>query len=264
MHRFRDTEIWQEDWYCELGGEYQKLWDFICDKCDNAGVWKPNKIDFETKTKFKVSLDSFFKKVNGDKERIMLLDNGRWFLPGFIKYQWFNKKDTFSFNLGNKLHISFCKILIANGIELTKVRGLIEVLERSRERDNTIKEEIINTYVSNIVETSSRPLQDLLNPELPETPPPRPVHAPQLQHVIEFFHLQGKDGAQGIKEAERFFNYYEGLGWKKGITPIASWRSFALSWISNPLPQNQTNGNKTGSKSGSTAVIPDDKPYTPF
>ena len=69
--------------------------DYICDNCDNAGVWKPNKTGFERSTGLKVSLDSFLKKVNGDKKRIITLENGRWFLPGFIKYQWFTKKDSF-------------------------------------------------------------------------------------------------------------------------------------------------------------------------
>lgn len=133
--RFRDTGIWSEDWYCLLGGEYQKLWDFICDHCDNAGVWKPNIFDFEAKTKFKVDLNTFFRMVTADSPRIVKLNNGRWFLPGFINFQWFNKKKSFNLSLSNRLHKSLYEILTINEISLTSVRGLKEVLKTSMDMD---------------------------------------------------------------------------------------------------------------------------------
>lgn len=129
--RFTDTELWNEDWFCEMGGEYQLFCKYVFDKCDNAGVWKPNKIDFEIKTNFKVSLDSLFQKMNGGAQRVLLLENGRWFLTGYILFQWFNKKKTFDLVLSNRLHLSLYKILTDNQIPLKKVRGLKEVLETS-------------------------------------------------------------------------------------------------------------------------------------
>lgn len=263
MHRYTDTDRWQEDWYCELGGEYQSLWDYICNKCDNAGVWKPNKIDFETKTKFKVNLDSFFKKVNGDKERIILLENGRWFLPGFIKYQWFTKKDTFSLSMVNNLHISLYKIISGNHIPLEKVRGLTRVCLTSREKDNTNKEVITTNNNSGNNEPSGSPKADPSIIEVQDLTLPRPPNAPELQAVIEFFYQQGKAGEQGKKEAERFFNHFEGLGWRKGISPIVAWRSFASNWISNPLQFNN-NGTTRGAKQGATGIIPGDKEFGKF
>jgi len=32
-------------------------------------------------------------------------------------------------------------------------------------------------------------------------------------------------------EAEKFFNHYEAIGWKKGINPIENWQAAAESWI---------------------------------
>lgn len=152
-NRFVDTNRYEEDWYCELNGEYQKLWDYICDKCDNAGIWKPNKTGFQTVTKFSVNLGLFLKKINVDKERIIELENGRWFLPGFIKFQWFNKKDSYDLNLSNKLHKSLYTLLKSNGIDLKKVRGLREVLETSRERDNSNNTLSNNTVSNNTIST---------------------------------------------------------------------------------------------------------------
>jgi hypothetical protein len=129
--RFTDTEIWKEDWFCEMSCEYQHFTRYIFDHCDNAGVWKPNKFDFETKAKVKVSLDSMLQQVNRGQQRILLLDNGRWFIAGYILFQWFNKKKTFDLVLSNPLHKSLVKILNENKISLKKVRGLREVLKGS-------------------------------------------------------------------------------------------------------------------------------------
>lgn len=138
--RFIDTEIWSEDWFCELGGEYQNFWNYICARCDNAGVWKPNKIDFEIKSRSKISLDSFLQKVNenGGKERILITKSGRWFITGFIAFQWFNKKDSFGLVLSNKLHLHIWELLKKNGIPIEKVRGLREVLETSKVKDKVM------------------------------------------------------------------------------------------------------------------------------
>lgn len=133
--RFRDTAIWEEDWYIDLGCEMQHFWDYITDNCNHAGIWKPNKSGFEMRTRAKVNLDSFFQKVNGDKERILKLKDGEWFLTGFIKFQWFNKKDGFDLVLSNRLHLSIFKEIKKFNIPLQKVRGLQEVLETSKDKD---------------------------------------------------------------------------------------------------------------------------------
>lgn len=127
--RFTDTELWNEDWFCEMPGEYQLFLKYVFDKCDNAGVWKPNKFDFETKTKFKVSPDLLFKKVNVGQQRVLLLENGRWFFTGYILFQWFNKKKSFDLVLSNRLHKSLFDIIESNKIPLNSVRGLREVLK---------------------------------------------------------------------------------------------------------------------------------------
>lgn len=128
--RYTDTDLWNEDWFCDMPGEYQLFVKYVFDTCDNAGVWKPKKFDFETKTKFKVSLDLLFKKMNGGgQQRILLLNNGRWFITGYILFQWFNKKKSFDLVLTNKLHKSLNDILLENGVDLKKVRGLRGVLK---------------------------------------------------------------------------------------------------------------------------------------
>lgn len=138
MPRFFDPERYNEDWYIELKGEYQKFFDFIIEMCDNAGVWKPNKFDFEAKTGFKLNLDSFLKKVNGNKERIIVLENGRWFIPGFIQYQFFNKKSSFEFT-SHPLHKNIINSLEANNIQPTLVKGLVRAWQALKDKDKDLK-----------------------------------------------------------------------------------------------------------------------------
>ena len=41
--RFTDTMKWNEDWYLDLALVDKLFWIYICDNCDHAGIFKPNK-----------------------------------------------------------------------------------------------------------------------------------------------------------------------------------------------------------------------------
>jgi hypothetical protein len=125
MPRFLHPPRYNQDWYIDLKGEYQKFFDYIIETCDNAGVWKPNKIDFETKTGFKINLDSFLERVNKGKERVLVLENGRWLIPGFVRFQSFNKKHSFELKDSHPFHKNIIRSLIENNCQ-----GLIKGLER--------------------------------------------------------------------------------------------------------------------------------------
>lgn len=87
--RFKDTEIWSEDWFIGLDGPNKLFWNYICDKCDFAGIYRPNKTIFEKVTGYKIDLDDFISSVNCDGEtRIEVLSSGKWFITGFIPFQY--------------------------------------------------------------------------------------------------------------------------------------------------------------------------------
>ncbi|UMB60158.1 hypothetical protein MHL31_13865 [Lutibacter sp. A80] len=48
-----------------------------------------------------------------------------------------------------------------------------------------------------------------------------------IKEVLNFF----KKKNWSENEAEKFFNYYESVGWKKGNTPIENWQAAAESWM---------------------------------
>lgn len=42
MKRFTATEKWGKEWFQKLTPSQKCFWQFICDNCDNAGVWDSN------------------------------------------------------------------------------------------------------------------------------------------------------------------------------------------------------------------------------
>jgi hypothetical protein len=110
--RFTSTEIWDEDWFLNLPKEQMLLWMYIKDSCNHAGIWRVNKKKFEFAIGGKVNIEQFFKSCNSDKERIMDLGNGKWYLKGFISFQYGN-----ILNKGNKVHLSILNELNACKID---------------------------------------------------------------------------------------------------------------------------------------------------
>jgi len=135
--------------------------------------------------------------------------------------EWKNKKTDVQSNIEkgkSSIENTFSSIetefsTIENGQSKEKKRKEKE----SKEGDEQIFSEIIQVAPSGIVPFVDRN---------------RPDHAPTYMDVYSFFYAQNKQD-----EAVNFFNYYEGLGWKKGISNIVNWRSFANTWIASPITQ---------------------------
>ena len=113
--RFTSTMKWNEDWFLDLSLANKLFWIYICDNSDHAGVFKPNKRVFELLVSSKINIKDFLEVVNRDKNRIMVLANGRWYLTGFIEFQYGPK-----LNPNNRVHKSILKVLIENDIEYQK------------------------------------------------------------------------------------------------------------------------------------------------
>lgn len=116
-----DTEIWDQDWFIDLPNKYKLLFNFIKDKCDDCGVWRPNKSLIQKIIGEPVVLEDFLTFVNnGDKERILVLQNGRWFLKEFFIFQYGNK-----FNPQSPVHRGFLKRLLSHSIHINQIPKII-------------------------------------------------------------------------------------------------------------------------------------------
>lgn len=109
--RFTDTQKWNEDWFLDLPMTYKVFWIYVCDNCNHAGIYKPNKRVFELLIGQKIELKKFIELVNSDKLRIVNLNNGRWYLTSFIEFQYGS-----TLNPNNRVHKSILKLLNENNL----------------------------------------------------------------------------------------------------------------------------------------------------
>ncbi len=128
--RFTDTEIWTEDWFLKMEPAYMFLWKWICDDCDHAGIWKPNVVKFSRLTGFQINLVDALLMFNDFKERVLVLENGRWFITGFIPFQYGNK-----LNDSNRVHASIIALLYNNGVKLSSIRPQLEDTQGVKDKD---------------------------------------------------------------------------------------------------------------------------------
>lgn len=114
--RFTDTEIWEQDWFIDLPNKYKLLWNYIKDKCDNVGIWRPNKSILQKIVGEPINLDEFLSFVNLEKERLKVLPSGRWWIKDFFVFQYGNR-----FSPESNVHKGALKALVQNGIHIREI-----------------------------------------------------------------------------------------------------------------------------------------------
>jgi hypothetical protein len=84
MRRFTETQKWDDPWFRRLRPEIKLLWQWILDRCDNAGVIDP---DIELAS-FQIGIEYGPDTLSELGERIQKLPCGKWFIPKFISFQY--------------------------------------------------------------------------------------------------------------------------------------------------------------------------------
>ena len=133
--RFHDTDIWDEDWYLDMSLEYRSFWGYVCDKCDHAGIWRPNLRRFNSDIENKIDLDTALTFLNTNKERIIELESGHWMVAEFVPFQYGK-----NLNLNNRVHLSVFNRLKDLEVNLGSIRGLNEVKLGSSRPQVEVKE----------------------------------------------------------------------------------------------------------------------------
>lgn len=84
--RFIDTGIFNSPSIRKFPGKLKLFWVYLFTNCDHAGIWVK---DFEAASMFmgmEITESEAIKHLDG---KIIKIENGeRWFLPGFIKFQY--------------------------------------------------------------------------------------------------------------------------------------------------------------------------------
>jgi hypothetical protein len=107
MKRFTDTEKWADPWFRELSPVLKCLWSYLCDRCDNAGVWKVDKSLAEFQIGSKIKWEDATKAFG---KRCVLVKEDRLLVIGFIDFQ-FGK-----LNENVNLHRNVLKLISFHGM----------------------------------------------------------------------------------------------------------------------------------------------------
>lgn len=82
--RFIDTEIFLDEWFCELSPESKLFFIYFITNCDHAGILKLNKKLCQFQTKLK-SIDTLIKELGNC---LVSVKENVFFMPKFIKFQY--------------------------------------------------------------------------------------------------------------------------------------------------------------------------------
>jgi len=88
--RFAETKIWDDYWFQKLPLVYKCLWKYICDKSDEAGIWKVNFSLAEFQIGTKIKWGEVEKHINNGKERVVFKKDF-WLIKDFVSFQYGEK-----------------------------------------------------------------------------------------------------------------------------------------------------------------------------
>ncbi len=84
MKRFTETTKWDDPWFRRLLPLHKNLWQYICDKCDPAGV-----IEFDPElASFCIGDKIVFKDLEAFEGRIEEIAKGKWLIKRFLEFQY--------------------------------------------------------------------------------------------------------------------------------------------------------------------------------
>jgi hypothetical protein len=116
--RFTDSEKWKDPFFEELTKEFKLAWIYLLDDCDHAGIWR------KSIKRLNFSLDTNFTEIEllkEFKERIVVLNNEKWFIPKFVTFQYGNE----FINSKQKAVLSAIKLLNENNLIKELDNGLL-------------------------------------------------------------------------------------------------------------------------------------------
>lgn len=139
--RFVDTDIWEKEWFMQLNPTEKCLVKYVRDKCDIAGIWKPNFILASYVIGDKVTLETLVGIDNGNQFQV--LPDGKILCIDFVQFQYGSELNPSSpihkkiLNLLSKYEIKYgTKEVYSNKfeppmIEEIKQEMLLKVSERN-------------------------------------------------------------------------------------------------------------------------------------
>ena len=201
--------MWRERWYRELPLGDKLLWRFVCDNCDNAGVWSKDIALASFYIGISIDESKFLALINAEKTRIKEIDPTKWFIVDFVTFQigklTGKKRTNLQENSLRKIkeYISLGKLTIEDYPFITaklpvtkgyKYIGIGIGKGKGKDKDIDKGKEIIGV-------------------------------PPLLKDVLAYC----KERNNSIN-AETFMNYYDSKGWLIGKSKMKDWKAAIRTW----------------------------------
>lgn len=87
-NRNRDIHVWRDPWYRKLPFLYKLLWTYLCDNCDDAGVWKEDLDLLQFQIGCPIDKDKAMELFNEGKPRLIEFKLGYWLIKDFIRFHY--------------------------------------------------------------------------------------------------------------------------------------------------------------------------------
>lgn len=81
--RFTATEKWNKEWFQKLTPVEKCFWLYLCDACDQGGVWEPN----FSMASFLVGAEVNAKMLEKFGDRVERLESGKYWIASFVYFQ---------------------------------------------------------------------------------------------------------------------------------------------------------------------------------
>jgi len=212
--RFTDTELYDREWFQLLPCKHKCFWEYICRKCNHAGIWNVNLRLAGFAIGESLDREDVINTFNG---RIIEIEDDKWWIPKFVKFQYGSV-----LNHGNRVHKSVIAIL--EKYDLINKEGHVQV-QGKHENENVSKETIKKPKKTNI----------------------KNFRSPTMEEVVDYFKEQKY--VNPTEEAGSFWRYYENNGWVIGRSSrqMKNWHLAAGNWNKN-AKERMPSGKKENSR----------------
>ena len=226
--RYFDTDIWKKRWFRSLSPKYKGVWWYIISQCDHAGIFEPD-----------IDIMSIF--IGGEldegsilevfKDRIIHLDNGKWFIPKFIQFQY-NAATPEELNQNNRVHKSVYDKLQKYGITFRPIdeatKGHSRVMDGSSKGQGRVKRGPSKVHARVMHEDKDKDKaisQDKDKVIITNNNKKAVFKIPNEKEVKEYCKERGNS-----INASHFISFYESKGWMIGKNKMKDWQAAVRSW----------------------------------
>tara|TARA_R110002096_G_scaffold316074_1_gene510545 strand:+ start:1269 stop:1991 length:723 start_codon:yes stop_codon:yes gene_type:complete len=207
--RYFDTDIWKKRWFRSLSPKYKSSWWYLISQCDHAGFFEPD-----------IDIMSIFVGEELDEKdlmetfssRIEYLDNGKWFIPKFIQFQY-KVSHPDELNLSNRVHKSVYERIEKYSYLFRPIdeasKGHTRVMQGASKEMEGAKDKDKDKDITNSSKKIKRKVFKI----------------PNENEVVKYC----KERSNSVN-AKKFIAFYESKGWMVGKNKMKDWEAAVRSW----------------------------------